>query len=301
MTTAALAAPQAALARPHPWLDRELYPFTPRRFATADGALSYLDDGPADAPVVLLVHGTPSWSFEWREVVRGLSKDHRVIAPDHLGFGLSDRVTDASKLTPEAHAKRLVALADALELRDVRLVLHDFGGPIGMLLALERPERVRSIAVMNTWAWAHAEDPKIGRMSRLVGSWLGRWLYLSLNASARWIVPMAFGDKKKLTPRIHGQYLAPFGTREERVAPWVMGVELAGSDPYYASLWARRALLSEKLCAIVWGMADPAFDRRYLARWRESFPKARLTEIEGAGHFPQEEAPERVVEALRAL
>jgi haloalkane dehalogenase len=298
MTLAITAAPDSSLDAPAPaWIDRALYPFTPRRFATPDGVMRYLDEG--SGPPILLVHGTPSWSFEWRAQVAALAKTNRVIAPDHLGFGLSDKVIRADVLRPADHARRLLALVDALDLRDLTLVVHDFGGPIGLPVALERSTRVRAVVVVNSWMWAHGDDPKIGRMSRLVASAFGRWLYLALNASARFIVPMAFGDRAKLTRAIHQHYLGPFATRADRLATWVCGVELAGSDPYYATLWERRAALAEKPLTLAWGTADPAFDGRYLARWRAAFPAARVEEMAGAGHFPQEEAPERVTEIVR--
>ncbi|HMI89776.1 MAG TPA: alpha/beta fold hydrolase, partial [Polyangiales bacterium] len=105
------------------WVDRQLYPFVPKRFATREGVLRYVDEG-RGSPIVL-VHGTPSWSFEWRAVIAALRSSHRVIAPDHLGFGLSDKPRQGA-YRPADHARRLLALFDALDLRDVTLVVHDF-------------------------------------------------------------------------------------------------------------------------------------------------------------------------------
>lgn len=287
-----------ALSTPLPaWLDRALYPFAPRAHSTPEGTIRYLDEG--RGPVVLVVHGTPSWSFEWREVVRALSADHRVIVPDHLGFGLSDKPADPSILRPADHARRLRALVDALDLRDITLVVHDFGGPIGLPLALERPERVRAIVASNTWMWAHGEDRRIRWMSKLVASPLGRLLYLGLNASPRWLVPSAYGDRARLTPALHRHYLAPLGSWSERVAPWTLGVELAGSDPFYASLWDRRGALSRIPLRLAWGMKDPAFQISYLERWKSSFPHAKVDALE-VGHFPAEEAPGELASAIRA-
>ncbi len=293
MTTLARTAP-AALATTH-WLDRSLYPFAPRRFEIDGHALSYVDEGRGSP--ILFVHGTPSWSFEWRHAIRALSSSHRCVAPDHLGFGLSDKPSDA-EYRPEDHARRLLALVRALDLRDLTLVVHDFGGPIGLPVALEEPERVRSIVIVNTWMWPHGEDPQVRRVSRLVASPIGRFLYLWLNASPRWLVPMSFGDRKKLTREMHRCYVAPFATRRERIAPWTLGKELAGSDPYYASLYARRDRIADIPTTIVWGMRDPAFGASYLARWKELYPRARVVELPEAGHCPQEEAPEALVQAL---
>lgn len=288
-----------ALTAPLPaWLDRALYPFEPRSFATPEGTIRYLDEG--EGPVVLVVHGTPSWSFEWREVVRSLRTDHRVIVPDHLGFGLSDKPSDPSILRPADHARRLIALADALDLRDVTLVVHDFGGPIGIPLALDRPERVRALVASNTWMWAHGDDRRIRWMSRLVASPLGRLLYLGLNASPRWIVPAAYGDRARLTPAVHRHYLAPFERRADRVAPWTLGVELAGSDPFYESLWERRGELARIRLRLTWGTQDPAFPIGYLERWKSAFPHAKVDALE-VGHFPADEAPEAVASAVRAV
>ncbi|MBC7174571.1 MAG: alpha/beta fold hydrolase, partial [Polyangiaceae bacterium] len=216
----ALTVSKAALARAaHPWLDRALYPFALRTHRTDEGAMSYVDEGSGHP--ILFVHGTPSWSFEWRHSIAALRASHRVVAPDHLGFGLSEK-PDAD-YTPADHSRRLLELVRALDLHDITLVLHDFGGPIGLPIALEEPARVRSLVLVNTWAWAHGDDPTVGRISRLVASPLGRFLYRRLNASPRWLVPASFGDRKKLTPIIHRHYVAPFASPEDRMAPWVLG------------------------------------------------------------------------------
>src|SRR5688572_2182527 len=125
-----------------PWLDRDAYPFHLRRAAVPGGELSYLDEGAG--PAVLFAHGTPTWSFEWRHLVRALAPTHRCIAPDHLGFGLSAR-PDGADYSPEAHARRFAAFADALDLRDVTLVVHDYGGPIALPWALANRARLRGL------------------------------------------------------------------------------------------------------------------------------------------------------------
>jgi pimeloyl-ACP methyl ester carboxylesterase len=279
------------------WLDRTLFPFVPKRFATSDGELRYVDEGQG-SPIVL-VHGTPSWSFEWRAVIAALRGSQRVIAPDHLGFGLSDK-PPMGAYRPADHARRLLALFDALDLRDVTLVVHDFGGPIGLPIALERSERVRSVVVVNSWLWPLGDDPKVTRISRFVGGALGRFLYTQLNASPRWLLPASFARRERLTARLHRQYLAPFARRSERVAPWVLGRELVGSDSYYAELWERRDALARLPLTIVWGAKDPAFGTRELDRWRAAFPSATVRLLADAGHFPQEEAADDVIAAIRA-
>lgn len=275
------------------WLDRDLYPFTPRRFETAEGALSYLDTG--EGSPVLLVHGTPSWSLEWRGVVTALARKHRVIAPDNLGFGLSDKPADAA-YTPADHARRLIALVDALDLSDVTLVVHDFGVPIGMPLAVERADRVKRIVVLNGWMWSQEGEASVARIDRVVRSRFGRWLYLDYNVSPKVLLPGAFGDRRRLSAALHRQYLAPFARREDRTALLAMAEGLYGANAHQERLWAARARMP--VTDIVWGSADPAFGATFLKRWREAFPAATVTELAGIGHFVAEEAPEAVVKAI---
>jgi haloalkane dehalogenase len=283
------------------WVDRELYPFEGRWMALpGQGALHYLDEGPADGVqgTLVFVHGTPTWSFDWRALIGAFSGTHRCLAIDHLGFGLSERPWGA-EYTPEAHAQRFRAWMEALELEDVTLVVHDFGGPIALPMALEQPGRVSRLVVLNSWMWSFEGDPHIERGARLLGGGLGRWLYRSFNASLRMITPSAYADRKKLTKRIHAQLLAPFtGIDSRERVLWTLARSLLGSSAFYADLWERRAALAELPALIVWGTKDPAFLHRYLARWREALPRAAVLELP-VGHWPQEEAPAEVENALR--
>ena len=279
------------------WVDRGLYPFTPRTFITREGRMAYLDEGPRDAPVVLLVHGTPTWSFEHREVIRLLAPHRRVIAPDHLGFGLSDKPADVTILTPAAHATRLRALVEHLDLRDVTLVVHDFGGPIGLPLALEG-DRVARVVLMNTWMWSLADDPGVARIRSLIEGPIGRFLYFTLNVSPKTLLPSVLGDRSLLTPHLHAHYLAPFAERSARTSLYALARALGGAGDYYGSLWDTRSALADKPLSIVWGMKDPAFQASHLARWTEAFPPATVTRLADVGHFPAEEAPGEVARAI---
>jgi pimeloyl-ACP methyl ester carboxylesterase len=274
------------------WLDRELYPFESRYIELDGQRLHYIDEG--DGEPLLFVHGTPSWSFEWREQVRALRGRFRCIALDHLGFGLSDKPEHAA-YKPEDHARRLAQFARALDLRDVTLVVHDFGGPIGVGAALEEPARFTRLVLINTWLWSLAEEPSVRKISSFVRSFLGRFLYRVLNFSPRVLLPASFAVKQRLSRSVHRHYLAPFASRRERTAPWVLGCELAGSDAYYALLWQRRSEWPE-LAAIIWGMRDPLLKPSLLAQLEAAFPHVPVTRLADAGHFPQEEDA-RVVSA----
>jgi haloalkane dehalogenase len=283
------------------WVDRQAFPFRSHELELAEGRVHYIDEGDPAAHPILFVHGTPTWSFEFRHLVRALADRHRCIALDHLGFGLSERPA-AAAYTPEAHAERLRAFVDRLGLRRFTLVVHDFGGPIALPLALDDPGRVARLAVLNSWMWSFADDPEMTKRARMVAGPLGRFLYRRLNASLRLITPSAYGDRRKLTRAIHRQYLAPFPDADgrERVL-WALARALTGSAAFYDSLWQRRARLAETPALVVWGMKDSAFRPHQLARWREALPGATVVELADAGHWPHEEAPAQVAAALRSF
>ena len=281
------------------WIDRDAYPFPSRWLALPSGyRMHYVDEGTGEP--VLFVHGTPTWSFEWRHIVRALSATHRCIAPDLLGFGLSDRPR-AFEYTPEAHAEAIAAFVERLDLDGLTLVVHDFGGPIGLPLALERPTRVSRIVVINSWLWSFAGDRDMERKAKIAGGPVGRFLYRWANLSLRLIMPSAYADRSKLTPEIHGQYLAVFPDRWSRGAVlWPLARALLGSSAYYERLWSMRERLRELPTLIVWGTEDAAFRMDQLARWRAALPQARVVELP-VGHWPHEEAPDAVITALRSF
>lgn len=280
-----------------PWVDRAAYPFRPRRFDTGEGRLSYVDEGVG--PPVVLVHGTPTWSFVYRRLIPPLvAAGHRVLAPDHLGFGLSDRPATAG-YRPEDHARRLAALLDALAagdpaFRDLTLVVHDLGGPVGLSYAVERPERVARLVVGNTWCWPLDDDPNIARGARLLGGALGRVLYTRFDVERRVILPRVFADRRRLTPALAAQYAGPFPDPDSRLPLWEVARGLLDASAWYDALWARRDRLLRKPTLLLWGMRDPFFGPAYLARWREALPDAEVAELPHAGHFVQEEAAAEV-------
>ena len=269
--------------------------------ALRDGEMHYEDQG--SGPVILFVHGTPTNSYEYRHLIAALSKRFRCIAPDHLGFGQSAR-PQAFAYTPEAHAAVLKEFVEKLDLRDVTLVVHDFGGPIGLPLALDcglrtAGCRVSKVILLNTWAWPIDDDPKMARGARFIGGAIGRFLYRYANASLRLIMPSAYGDKNKLTKEIHRRYLDVFRDRGARVLVLhALAKSLLGSRAHYQALLDRIDRLANTPVLIVWGMKDSAFQPYQLERWQRLLPSAHVVKIDGAGHWPHEEEPARVVTAI---
>jgi pimeloyl-ACP methyl ester carboxylesterase len=295
------------VAGPPAWLDREAYPFESRFLELSSGhRMHYIDEG--TGPTILFVHGTPTWSFEWRHLICGLRDAFRCVAPDHLGFGLSDRPASGD-YTPEWHARNLADFVERLGLDAFTLVVHDYGGPIGLPLALDPLQkqwvpprtRVLRLVVLNSFMWSLKGDAGVERANRIVGGSLGRFLYRRANFSLRVITPSVFADRRKLTREIHAQYLAPFTDIESRsLVLWPLARALMASDAHYQSLWERRSRLEGIPSLVVWGLRDPAFKPHQLARWREVLPAAEVVELP-VGHWPQEEAPDAVLNALRSF
>lgn len=290
-----------------PWLDRAAWPFTPRRHRTLDGELHFVDEG-TGSPVVL-VHGTPTWSFEWRHVIAGLAPRHRVVAVDHLGFGLSERPANAS-YTPEAHAARFAHFMDARReaidthgsVDAITLVVHDFGGPIALDWALDHLDAIRRIVVVNSWMWSFTDDPLMSKRAAMIDNAFGRLLYRAANVSLRVIMPSAYGDRRRLTRAVHQQYLTPFADADsrERVL-FALAHALRGSARFFDTLAARRDRLAPVPVDIIWGLRDSAFPPAMLDRWRAMCPHAIVHEMAESGHWPHEEQPELFVRALRRI
>jgi haloalkane dehalogenase len=267
------------------WVDRQEYPFTPRTLDVPAGRLSYVDEGQGD-PIVM-VHGTPTWSFLYRHLIKALSARYRCVVPDHLGFGLSDRPLNWS-YRPEDQARNFARLIETLGLKDLTLVVHDFGGPIGLAYALDHPENVRRLVLFNTFMWSWAGDRHAERFGRLLSGKFGRYLYERWGFSVRVMLRHAIADRRRYTRAVERHYLRALDGH----ATWVYARELLGSSAWFDALWRRHDRLARIPTIIFWGMRDPAFGR-YLGRWRDVFERALVIELPDCGHAPPEErAPE---------
>jgi haloalkane dehalogenase len=256
--------------------------------------MHYIDEGKGD--VILFVHGTPSWSFDFRKIILHFKDRFRCIAVDHIGFGLSDKPQHYPYKTGQ-HAENLEAFVQHLNLSNITLVLHDFGGPIGMQFATKYPEKIKQVVVLNSWLWNTENEAEFRKMKGILRSPLLPFLYLNLNFSARFLMPGSFGNHK-LSARFRKQYTSPFRHRADRYGTLGFAKSLISDQNYFQSLWNSCDSLQNKNFLIIWGMADKFLTPTYLRKWQSRFPSAKTVELQGCGHFPQEEIPDKVNDAI---
>lgn len=277
--------------------DADSYPFQSRYFKVDGVNMHYIDEG--EGPVILFVHGTPSWSFDFRNVIKSLRNQYRCIAADYVGFGLSDKPRQFDYSTA-SHAARLTALIKHLDLKQITLVGHDFGGPISWRAALDVPNRIEKIVLMNTWLRSSEGEKDFEKMKFILKSPLLPFLYRYLNFSPRFLMPQSFGNQK-LDKETLKHYLLPFSCADERSGPLAFARSLLHDQQWFEELWQQREILNHAKKYIIWGEKDPVLKAHYLEKLMNSFPEAEVFNIEGCGHFPQEEAPKKVAEILRTL
>lgn len=287
-------------------LDTTLYPFHGNYHELASGhCMHFVDEGPAGGQPVVMVHGNPTWSFYYRELIRSLSGYHRCLAPDHVGMGLSDRPGDADyDYTLETRVSDFGEWLDSVETgRPVDLVVHDWGGAIGLGWAAAHPERVRRIVILNTWAFTIPGDIELPRSLALARTPPGAFLITAFNVFAGLAARVA--TAKRLAPAVARGLVAPYRGRPSRrlaTLRFVQDIPLSESDPAWAVLAeTERNLprLAGKPILIGWGGKDFVFDDRVLEKWREIFPDAGIDYIEEAGHYVLEDAADRLVPEIR--
>ena len=277
------------------------YPFASHFAELPGGRMHYLDEGPKDAPVLLMLHGNPTWSFYYRNLVRSFSDTHRTIAPDHLGCGLSDKPQDYS-YTLANHIENLERLIDRLELRSVTLVLHDWGGAIGMGLAVKRPELVDRFVILNTAAFPAERMPWAIGLCRIPG--LGALTIRGFNAFARGALMSCVVHRERLTPEVKAGYLMPYDSWKNRVANlrFVQDIPMSEEHPGYALLveiGEKIGQFSDRPMLICWGAKDFVFDDWFFGEWKRRFPRAEAHYFIDAGHYVLEDAHERIVPHMR--
>ncbi|WNJ17042.1 alpha/beta fold hydrolase [Pontibacter sp. G13] len=276
------------------WVDSSRYPFQHRFIELEAGTMHYVDEGSGET--LLFLHGTPTWSFLYREFIASLSQSNRCIAVDHLGFGLSEHPASFDG-RPESHSQNLAEFIEKLDLQEITLVVHDFGGPIGLGAALQHRDRIKRIVLFNTWLWETKHDAGAQKIDKIVHSGLGKFMYLRMNFSPKFLLKKGIYDKQNLPKEIHRQYVYPFPDKSSRQSLLQIGQSLVGSSDWYQAQWEQLDQLASLPWLILWGTKDEFITVDYLRKWRDRLPDARVKEFE-CGHFIQEE---KAAEAIREM
>lgn len=283
---------------------RDLYPFASHAITFSHGALRYhyLDEGPrTPGKAVVMVHGNPSWSFYFRNLVLALRDQYRCIVPDHMGCGLSDKPQDYP-YTLAQHIDNLESLFDRLELTDVTLVLHDWGGAIGMGAAVRKPERIKKIVVLNTAAFLSTRIPLRIAVCRIPV--FGDIAVRGLNGFARAALTMAVAHRERMTPQVKAGFLAPYDSWANRIATlrFVQDIPMLPNEtawPVMKAIEAGLPQFEKTPMLICWGMKDWCFNESFLKTWRAKFPAAEVVTYDDAAHYVLEDAHERIAPKVR--
>lgn len=279
------------------WLDIRSYPFEPKYLSVEGGQMHYVDTE-GGRPIVF-VHGWPTWSYEFRTVIRLLSKEFRCIAPDLIGFGLSSKPEDWSYSTA-AQGRNLSKLLTHLDLHQAILVAVDYGGPVALSAAFENLPRLAGLVLMNTWMWDLASDPPALKQAHVAESAIGRVAYLSMNTGPKLIKGM-FCDKSKYSESVHEAYMHPFDQKSDRHGVLKTAIEVDKGGAWFSELWAMRDQLADMPIQLIWGTDCSIHGASSLNKIWHEFPMAEVREIGDAGRMLTEEHPEMVAESIRSF
>lgn len=281
---------------------RSLYPFNSHWLEMEGNRLHYLDEGPRDGPVVVISHGNPTWSFYYRTLIPEIGRTWRVIVPDHMGCGLSDKPQHYT-YTLEQHIQNLEKLIAHLDVQNVHMVLHDWGGGIGMGYATRHPDNVASFVVFNTAAFYLPAIPVVLKLARSPG--LGDFMLRGLNLFAGLAVWLAVKKHRRMTAQVRSGYLAPYNSWHNRIAilRFVQDIPISPTHPTRATVDAidtRLHLLRNHPMLILWGEGDFIFTvRDFLAGWQKRFPEAEVHILKNAGHYVVEDAYETILPLMK--
>ncbi len=275
------------------------YPFTPHYLDLGGHRYHYVDEG--SGPVILFVHGNPTWSFAWRRFLTDLARNHRVIAVDHIGCGKSDKPQN-DKYVLANHVANLSRLIDELGLRDITLVGHDWGGCIGMGAAVRRPERFGRFILMNTAAFRSRRIPLRIAVCRIPV--LGALAVRGFNAFAGAALWMAVEHQKEFGAATRAGFVAPYDSWANRIATheFVRDIPLAPSHRSYQTLVEIEtglAQFQDRPVLFLWGEKDWCFTLEFLREWQQRFPSAQTITYADAGHYVFEDAHERMLTDIR--
>lgn len=285
--------------------DPQLYPFE-SHYATVNGQrMHYLDEGPSDAPVLVMVHGNPSWSFYFRELVKEFSREYRCIVPDHIGMGLSERSSEARyTYTLASRVDDLEALLEQLGLTEnLTFVVHDWGGMIGFAVARRHPEWVSRFVVFNTAAFRLPATRSFHWPLWFTRTPLGGLLTRGANAFSCGAAVLGC-TRRRMPAAVRAMYTGPYDSWENRlsVLRFVQDIPLQEGDRAYSivkDVEEHLYLFSDKPVLICWGAKDFVFDDHFLNAWKRFFPRAEVHRFADAGHYVVEDAPDLIVPLMR--
>lgn len=294
-------------------VDPTLYPFTSRWLSLEAGhRLHYLDEGEAGptqrAPALVMVHGNPSWSFYYRNVIQHFRASRRCLALDHIGMGLSDRPNDqAYHYSLGQRLSDFSAWMDAVAPDQVvDLMVHDWGGAIALSWAARHPQRVRRLIITNTWAFPLPSDRGLPLGLRFARSALGRWLIHRANAFSG-LAATGLGTRHTLPRAVAQGLTAPYrGHPSRRLATlrFVEDIPLSASDPAYpilAETEQRLPALQSHPILLAWGLRDWVFTQEVLELWQQHFPRAEVARYPDAGHYLNEDAGQALIDRIEAF
>ena len=289
---------------PNEQLWKQLYPFAEHYCQIGSQRLHYLDEytgngSHAEVPTLLLVHGNPTWSFHWRQLILAHRDHYRCVAPDHLGCGYSDLQPRPLRL--EDHIENLLALIAELDLQKVTLVAQDWGGAIGLGALQQQKSRFERIVLLNTGAFKPWFIPwRIG-----VCRWpvFGKLALQGANAFSRAALRMTLARSRRLEPSVEAAYLAPYDSWQRRAAVYqfVQDIPLSPKHPTWdtlAEIEASLPDLGDLPSLLVWGMQDWCFTPECLVKFQHYWPQSHVKRIEDAGHWVMEDAPDEVLASL---
>jgi haloalkane dehalogenase len=274
----------------------ELFPYQAYFYQQDDFVQHFIDEGREHEKVIVMLHGNPTWSFYYRSLIKKYSKEFRVIVPDHMGCGLSEKPQLAHKYKLKNHIAHTLNLLNHLKIDKFHLIVHDWGGAIGFGLAQKIPGRVSSIVAMNTAAYTSKHIPN--RINFLKQEFWRDFLIRRLNLFA-W--PASFmASQKKLDSKIRQAYLFPYNSYENRIAisEFVHDIPLKPTHASFSTL----ANIEKNLNTLkmpkcfIWGIEDFCFDESFLRRFREYFPKDEFHLLKGVGHYVLEDAPKKFID-----
>ena len=280
------------------------WPFTPHYYVNNDVALHYVDEGQGE-PMVL-VHGDPTWGYLYRQFIPPLARHHRCIVPDHMGMGKSSVSPVPYPYRLQHHIANFASLMLFLDLDDITLVLHDWGGPVGLGFAIRHPARIKRLVLMNTWAFALWPGGPLPRLLEMIRSQRGEKFVLERNGYLEPALQGTTHHVEHLTATVMDAYRAPFPTAASRLALlcWSRDIPTQAPDPSYPELQQieqRLAQFARTPILLVWGMRDPVLGEAVLRLWQQAFPYASTHPIADASHFVPEDAPERIVGWIEAF